>query len=205
LLAAAHCSDAQRLQKQQSWPGTRRACACAGCPCPAQCDGRRCLQAEVAVMQALAGRVDSSAVLRYKKKMVMWGPEVMGYCCMTMMLRNGLAAAAQGEVVFCTFCETLARRWGLDDSAVTQVSVGWLGGLQGGGLCVLDDGRSCLPAWLPRRGCSARRCGVMGAPSSTEWQRPPAGWAHALVDWRGHKLGRQHTSQLNRAHVACRA
>ena len=55
------------------------------------------MQAEVAVMQALAGQVEGSTVLRYKKKMVMWGPAVMGYCMMTMMLRNGLQALAQAS------------------------------------------------------------------------------------------------------------
>jgi hypothetical protein len=40
--------------------------------------------------QALAGGVDGGqAVLRYKKKMMLWGQEEVGYCMMTFVIRWG--------------------------------------------------------------------------------------------------------------------
>ncbi|GMH43609.1 hypothetical protein BSKO_11531 [Bryopsis sp. KO-2023] len=65
------------------------------------------------VMQALAGNLSTATTLRYKKKMMLWGPQGVGYCLMTFGIRNGLGPLRSGEKSYIAYVEQLARTWGL--------------------------------------------------------------------------------------------
>ncbi|KXZ53709.1 hypothetical protein GPECTOR_6g626 [Gonium pectorale] len=135
-------------------------------------------------MRALAGPAESSAALRYKKKMVMWsfpdaapgsspapapgtaGGGVVGYSLMTFVIRNGLAALKQGGATYAAYVDNLVRRsWRLPAAQVAQVQhfarcwAAWVGA-RGGAAAVspdsyLDLAEPFAAEFLARRGAMA--------------------------------------------------
>jgi hypothetical protein len=95
-------------------------------------------------MRALAGLPETAAMLRYKKKMMMWSfpgvggsssanggssthgdDGVVGYSLMTFVLRNGLPALRQGAATYAAYVDNLVRRsWGLPRPLAAQVRAG---------------------------------------------------------------------------------
>jgi hypothetical protein len=60
-------------------------------------------------------------MLRYKKKMVLWGKDHVGYCCMTFVIRNGLTALGNGDGTYLKYVDSLISNWQLTARDKEQV------------------------------------------------------------------------------------
>ncbi len=73
--------------------------------------------------QALAGcPAPIDKMLRYKKKMILWGPMHVGYCMMTFIIRNGLGALKQGLPAYLQHVSSLTNSWGLEAGEEAKVN-----------------------------------------------------------------------------------
>lgn len=69
-------------------------------------------RAVIALLQRVAcsNVAEQRAVLRYKKKMNLYSAEVVGYCMMTFVIRNGLPSLRMGRPHYMQYLNNLARR-----------------------------------------------------------------------------------------------
>jgi hypothetical protein len=75
-----------------------------------------------ATTQVLGGRpTPVDKMLRYKKKMVLWGKDHVGYCCMTFVIRNGLTALGNGDGTYLKYVDSLISNWQLTARDKEQV------------------------------------------------------------------------------------
>lgn len=88
--------------------------------------------------------------LRYKKKMLMWGPDGVGYCMMTFAIRNSLPALRTSEQAYLASLTSLARHtWALPEPLVAKARPADAWGTtraqsRGGGAALAQCGR----AWV---------------------------------------------------------
>jgi hypothetical protein len=93
--------------------------------------------------RALLGGSSLGGALRYKKKMLMWRMPAaagsqespgrdeepgVGYCMMTFVIRNGLAALKLGLQTYMGYVDNLARNWGLSPAHAAHVGEGLTAG-----------------------------------------------------------------------------
>ena len=88
------------------------------------------LRLQLQLPQVLSGRVDDgSNVLRYKKKVLLWSDEEVGYCMMTFVIRNGLGTLGVSEGSYMSYVTHLVKEsWKMEGHLVEKVS-------RGGGRC----------------------------------------------------------------------
>ncbi len=58
-----------------------------------------------------AGAMELRAVIRYKKKFIMYTDRNVGYCMMTFVIRNGLGILRRNTQAYITYAQNMAKRW----------------------------------------------------------------------------------------------